>query len=135
MGGTPPPAPPSTNMKLQITSMPSLLLAASALMLSATCPVQASQDVSEFSRTTSPLTSVQKKQLGTFISSGTRGLASNDPQVVMSARNELIEALTRHGTSPVFREAFGETFVADAEPIFKSGSLFSTLRQWEGCLP
>jgi hypothetical protein len=84
------------------------------------------QDVSEFARTTSPLTSSQKKMLDTFIARGIRGLESDVPQEVINSRQTLIQPLTRIGTSAVFREAFCDMFLEKAREIFEGSEAFNS---------
>ena len=52
------------------------------------------QDVTSFSRTTSPLNGDQTQQLKTFIESNTADLASESPQTVVEARKNLIDRPT-----------------------------------------
>ena len=80
-------------------------------------PMAGAQDVTSFSRTTSPLTSGQTEQLKSFIESNTTDLASDMPAKVIAARKNLIAPLLRAGTSNVFREAFGKTFIANTESM------------------
>lgn len=84
------------------------------------------QDVTSFSRTTSPLTSDQARQLQTFIESKTADLASENPQTVVDARKNLIAPLLRAGTSNVFREAFGKAFISSAESMLTDSDTVST---------
>ena len=74
------------------------------------------QDVTSFSRTTSPLTVDQTRQLESFIESNTTDLASDTADKVVAARKNLIAPLLRAGTSNVFREAFGKTRSNSAQP-------------------
>lgn len=83
------------------------------------------QDVTQFARTTNPLTASQSKTLGAFIDQGIQGLNSNDPAQVIEAREQLVQPLTRVGTSPVFREAFGQDFIEKARPILEGNRPFN----------
>ncbi len=78
------------------------------------------QDVTSFSRTTSPLTGDQTRQLESFIESNTTDLASDTADKVVAARKNLIAPLLRAGTSNVFREAFGKTFISNTESMLKN---------------
>ena len=105
----------------------------SILLIAATCAAGApnllaavpQQDVTDFARTTSALTSTQRKALDAFIEYGITGLKSDVPLKVTEAREALIQPLIRVGTSPVFREAFGETFIDKARPILEGSRPFN----------
>ena len=84
------------------------------------------QDVTSFSRTTSPLNGDQTQQLKTFIESNTADLASESPQTVVEARKNLIAPLLRAGTSNVFREAFGKAFISSTEQMLNGSDAVST---------
>ena len=83
------------------------------------------QDVTEFARTTRALTPSEQKILKSFIDDGVRGLKSDNPIEVTEAREMLIQPLVRVGTSPVFREAFGEIFTEDARPVLEGNRAFN----------
>ena len=94
-------------------------LAAMLAIFMVPCAVVEAQDLSSFNRTTSPLTSGQTQQLNTFIESNVADLASDTPEKVVAARKNLIAPLLRVGTSNVFREAFGKTFITKTESMMK----------------
>lgn len=104
-----------------------ILLTALSLVLAAPAAeaVALPQDVMEFTRTTSPLTASQKQALQSFITSGVRSLRSDDPEKVVDAREEMLQPLNRVGTSPVFREAFGDMFVQEARPTLEGANPFN----------
>ena len=77
------------------------------------------QDVTSFSRTTSPLTADQTRKLETFVESKVTQLGSDAPQTVVDARKSLIAPLLRAGTSNVFREAFGKAFISSTASMMK----------------
>ena len=126
----------------------SILTAISALLLS--CPQgamatstmadsAATQEVSvnelatqvaRFTGTTNPLDPTQEKILDDYVRAMTTDLGSDDPQLVMKAREELIEALSGFGTTEVFRQAFGKTFLRNAGPILEEGSTFSRMNAY-----
>ena len=84
------------------------------------------QDVTSFSRTTSPLTASQTQQLNSFIESNVTNLASETPKEVVAGRKSLIAPLLRAGTSNVFREAFGKAFIAATESLMNGSENVST---------
>ncbi|MBB47709.1 MAG: hypothetical protein CMJ33_04030 [Phycisphaerae bacterium] len=84
------------------------------------------QDVTSFSRSTSPLTSSQTQQLNGFIESNVTNLASETPGTVVEARKSLIAPLLRAGTSNVFREAFGKAFISSTENMMNGSEEVST---------
>ena len=75
------------------------------------------QDVSSFTRTTNPLTQTQQGNLERFIDGGIRGLESDSVEAVVDARVKMIQPLTKAGTSPVFRDAFGKLFIKKIQGI------------------
>ena len=75
------------------------------------------QDVSSFTRTTNPLTQSQQGTLQQFVAGGIRGLESDSVEAVVDARQRMIEPLTKTGTSPVFRDAFGKLFIKEINGI------------------
>jgi hypothetical protein len=104
----------------------STCLAAMLAIFMVQSSVVEAQDVSSFSRTTSPLTSGQTQQLETFIESNAADLASDTPEKVVAARKNLIAPLLRAGTSNVFREAFGKTFITNTESMMTDAEGTST---------
>ena len=104
----------------------STCLAAMLAIFMVQSSVVEAQDVSSFSRTTSPLTSGQTQQLKTFIESNAADLASDTPEKVVAARKNLIAPLLRAGTSNVFREAFGKTFITNTESMMTDAEGTST---------
>ena len=83
----------------------------------------AAQDVTSFTRTTDPLTQSQQQTLQQFVDGGIRGLESDSAEAVVAARQRMIEPLTKSGTSPVFRDAFGKLFIKEVEGMDSGKSL------------
>ena len=83
----------------------------------------AAQDVTSFTRTTDPLTQSQQQALQQFVDGGIRGLESDSAEAVVAARQRMIEPLTKSGTSPVFRDAFGKLFIKQVEGLDSGKSL------------
>ena len=83
----------------------------------------AAQDVTSFTRTTDPLTQSQQGTLQQFVDGGIRGLESDSAEAVVAARQRMIEPLTKSGTSPVFRDAFGKLFIKEVEGMDSDTSL------------
>lgn len=77
----------------------------------------ATADVTDFARTTNPLTTSQQQQLQSFIDTELRALQSAEPKVVVRARKTLVAPLVRVGTSAVFREAFGDIYMQSARTL------------------
>ena len=75
------------------------------------------QDISSFTRTTNPLNQSQQETLERFVAGGIRGLSSDSVEAVVAARMRMVEPLTKAGTSPVFRDAFGKMLISELEGI------------------
>ena len=75
------------------------------------------QDVSSFTRTINPLNQTQQNTLQQFVDGGIRGLESDSAEAVIESRRRMIEPLTKTGTSPVFRDAFGKLFIKEVKNL------------------
>lgn len=109
-------------MRHSMHSFLSILMFTTALLLT---PVASAQKVTDFANTRNPLTAQQSQALEAFVSKGAKGLESENPTEVMDARDEFIDLLTRHGATPVFREAFFKSFESNVRSAMTGGNVFN----------
>ena len=105
-----------------MNSLLSILMFMTAVLLT---PVADAQKVTDFANTRNTLTAQQTKALDAFVSAGAKGLAGDDPVEVMEARDEFVDLLTRHGATPVFRDAFFKSFETSIRDAMANAGVFN----------